>query len=116
MVDHSIDTGAKKALVVLRAGLAMRSEKGRAIRLEDCQCIGLKVCEQVNGETIASDLEGIFKQAGKPEAILKDGDYTLQKGVRLWTERLNKLPGNSQKQRTGSIELSTMLATVGNTS
>lgn len=87
IVDHSIDIGTKKALVVLRVSLATLSEKGRAIRLEDCQCIGLKVCEQVNGETIASDLEGIFKQAGKPEAIIKDGDYTLQKGVRLWTEK-----------------------------
>ena len=47
----------------------------------------MKVCERVNGESIARDLEGIFNQAGKPKAIIKDGDYTLQKGVRLWTEK-----------------------------
>jgi hypothetical protein len=32
-------------------------------------------------------LEEIFHQAGKPTAIIKDGDYTLQKGVRLWSEK-----------------------------
>jgi hypothetical protein len=77
IIDHSIDIGTKKALVVLRVNVDTLSKRGAAIRLEDCECIGLKVCEQVNGNTIALDLE----------AIIKDGDYTLQKGVRLWSEK-----------------------------
>jgi len=36
---------------------------------------------------MVKDLEGIFSQAGKPKAIIKDGHYTLQKGVRLWSEK-----------------------------
>lgn len=32
-------------------------------------------------------MEAIFTQAGAPKAIIKDGDYTLQKGVKLWTEK-----------------------------
>lgn len=87
IIDHSIDIGTKKALVVLRVSVAALSLRGSAIQLADCECIGLKVCERVNGETIAQDLEGIFSQAGKPKAIIKDGDYTLQKGVRLWSEK-----------------------------
>lgn len=87
IIDHSIDIGTKKALVVLRVPVAALSLRGSAIQLADCQCIGLKVCEQVNGESIAQDLEAIFDQAGKPKAIIKDGDYTLQKGVRLWSEK-----------------------------
>ena len=67
--------------------MAALSKRGAAIQLEDCECIGLKVCERVNGESIARDLEEIFNQAGKPKAIIKDGDYTLQKGVRLWSEK-----------------------------
>ena len=86
IIDHSIDIGTKKALVVLRVNVAALSQRGAAIQLEDCECIGLKVCERVNGESIARDLEEIFNQAGKPKAIIKDGDYTLQKGVRLWSE------------------------------
>jgi hypothetical protein len=87
IIDHSIDIGTKKALVVLRVSVAALSQRGTAIQLEDCECIGLKVCERVNGESIAQDLEEIFNRAGKPKAIIKDGDYTLQKGVRLWSER-----------------------------
>ncbi len=86
IIDHSIDIGTKKALVVLRVPADALSRRKSAIRLEDCECIGLKVCEQVNGESIAADLAGIFKLAGSPAAILTDGDSTLQKGVRLWTE------------------------------
>jgi len=87
IIDHSIDIGTKKALVVLRVPVVALSLRGSAIQLADCECIGLKICERVNGESIAQDLEGIFSQAGKPKAIIKDGDYTLQKGVRLWSEK-----------------------------
>jgi hypothetical protein len=86
IIDHSIDIGTKKALVVLRVSVDALSKRGTALQLQDCECIGLKVCEQVNGNSIALDLEEIFTQAGKPKAIIKDGDATLQKGVRLWSE------------------------------
>ena len=86
IVDHSIDIGTKKALVVLRVGLDALSNRGGAIRLEDCECIGLKVSEAVNGEIVARDLEEIFMCAGTPKGIVKDGDPALRKGVRLWSE------------------------------
>ena len=87
IIDHSIDIGTKKALVVLRVPLTALAMRGSAICLEDCECVGLKISERVNGETVAADLESIFAQAGLPAAIVKDGDYTLNKGVRLWQGR-----------------------------
>ena len=63
------------------------SQRGRAIQLKDCECMGVKISETVNGETLSLELEEIFNQAGSPAAIIKDGDYTLQKGVRLWSEK-----------------------------
>jgi hypothetical protein len=87
IIDHSIDIGTKKALVVLRVSVAALPERGGAIRLEDCECIGLTVREEVTGETIAEDLQAIFSRAGAPKAIIKDGDCSLQKGVELWTEK-----------------------------
>lgn len=86
IIDHSIDIGTKKVLVVLRVPVDVLANKGAAIQLQDCECIGLKVCEQVNGDSIALDLTTIFNQAGVPAAIIKDGDYTLGKGVRLWSD------------------------------
>lgn len=87
IVDHTIDIGTKKALVVLRVKLDTLSNKGSAIQLADCECIGLKLCETVNGETIAADLREIFKQAGNPKAIISDCDASLQKGIRLWSDQ-----------------------------
>ncbi len=87
IIDHSIDIGTKKALVVLRVTTEALSKRGKAIQLKDCECIGLKIADTVNGESISVELEAIFNQAGRPDAIIKDGDYTLQKGVRLWSQQ-----------------------------
>jgi len=87
IIDHSIDIGTKKALVVLRVPLTALATRGSAICLEDCECIGLKISDQINGETVAEDLKAIFTQAGCPTAIIKDADHTLQKGVSLWQEK-----------------------------
>jgi hypothetical protein len=86
IIDHSIDIGTKKALVVLRVTLDALSRRGSAICLEDCECIGLKVSEKVDGENVSRDLEQIFSQAGRPDAIIKDCDRTLHKGVMLYQE------------------------------
>jgi hypothetical protein len=86
IIDHSIDIGTKKALVVLRVTLDALSKRGGAIRLEDCECIGLKISETVNGESVARDLGEVFMRAGTPQCIVKDCDATLRKGVRLWSE------------------------------
>jgi len=84
IIDHSIDIGTKKALVVLRVPLHKWSG---ALRRSDCECIGLDVAETVNGETIRDALTPIFQQAGCPVGIIKDGDATLNKGIRLWREQ-----------------------------
>jgi len=66
IIDHSIDIGTKKALVVLRVKLDALLKRGAAIRLVDCECIGLTIREKVNGEIVAADLEAIFMRAGTP--------------------------------------------------
>jgi hypothetical protein len=87
IIDHSIDIGCKKALVVLRVPVAALAARGSAIELSDCECIGLKVSERVNGELIALDLNTIFAQSGTPVAIISDTDATLQKGIRLYSQK-----------------------------
>jgi len=87
IIDHSIDIGTKKALVVLRVTLKALSQRGAAIQLKDCECIGLKISETVNGKTIARELDTIFAQSGRPKAIIKDCDATLNKGTRLYSEK-----------------------------
>lgn len=90
VVDHSIDIGVNKVLVVLRVPLPALAERGSAIRLEDCECIGLQVTEHTDGETVSQALRTIFACAGDPVAIIKDGGKDLNKGVRLWRESEGK--------------------------
>ncbi len=90
IMDHSITLGLKKVLVVLRVPLDKLNNKGSAIGLKDCQCIGIDVSEKTDGETIASALSGIFEKAGDPAAILKDGGPDLARAVKLWKEAEDK--------------------------
>ncbi|QCW81546.1 hypothetical protein EQU24_04225 [Methylotuvimicrobium buryatense] len=90
IIDYSIDIGTKKALVVLRVKTQSLRQRGSAIQLQDCECIGLKVRETVNHQTVCQDLEDIFAIAGVPQAIVKDCDYTLAKGVRHWSAKQGK--------------------------
>lgn len=76
--------------MVLRVSLDALSKRGSAIQLKDCRCIGLSVAGTVTGGTVAKDLDGIFTRAGHPRAIIKDCGATLQKGVRLWSEKQTK--------------------------
>ena len=57
IIDHSINIGTKKLLVVLRVEISVLSDRGRAISLEDCECIGMKICEVVNGDTVSKDFK-----------------------------------------------------------
>ena len=90
IMDYSIDIGVKKALVVLRVPVDALAERGAAIQLEDCECIGLRVCEHTDGETVAKALTEIFAISGDPLAIVKDGGSDLAKGVDLWKLREGK--------------------------
>jgi len=92
IVDHSIDIGTKKALVVLRVKMDSLSKRKQAICLEDCECIGLSISDCVKGESISLDLDKVFSQAGNPKAIIKDNDRTLHKGVRLYIEKQDTTP------------------------
>lgn len=87
LIDCSIDVGTRKALVVLRIPLSTLQSKHGAIGLEDCECIGLEVSHKWNGQLIFEALTIIFKKAGLPLAIIKDGGTDLNKGVELFCEQ-----------------------------
>ena len=87
IIDCSIDIGTRKALVVLRVLLSALESKQGAIGPRDCQCIGLEVTHQWNGQLVSEALGRIFAKAGMPKAIIKDGGSDLNKGVRLFCEQ-----------------------------
>jgi hypothetical protein len=90
IIDHSINIGTKKLFVVLRIKVDVLYKRDKAVSLEDCECIGLKICDVVNGESVKEDIEEVFKISGNPDAIIKDTDYTLNKGVTLYNKSQEK--------------------------
>lgn len=90
IIDHSINIGTKKVMVVLRVTVDALSKRGSATQLKDVECIGLTVHETINGDVIRADLEKIFTKAGAPRAIIKDDDATLNNGVCQWSESQSK--------------------------
>ncbi len=90
IIDYSLAIGRNKVLVVLRVPLTKLREKGKAITLEDCECVGLKIHASVTGEVVSAALESIFKQTGDPVALLKDKGSDLARGVSLWKENNHK--------------------------
>ena len=90
IIDHSIDIGVKKVLVVLRVPVGLLEEKGQALNLSDCECIGVHVSEKTDYETIAKQLTETFSRSGAPAAIVKDNAGNLSKGVGHW-KKLSKI-------------------------
>src|SRR5690606_7659371 len=64
IMDHSIDIGVKKVLVVLRVPLNALLKRGSAVTLEDCECIGIHVSEKSTGVDVTEALTEIFKISG----------------------------------------------------
>ncbi|WP_219340011.1 hypothetical protein [Spartinivicinus marinus] len=86
IMDHSIVIGVKKVLVVLRVPIKVFAKKGQALTLSDCECIGLKVSEKTDADTITQQLVSIFELAGSPAVIVKDQAGNLSKGVSQWKQ------------------------------
>ena len=70
--------------MVLRIPLGALQKKQAAIGLEDCECIGLEVSHKWNGQLVFEALTRVFKTAGLPVAIIKDGGTDLNKGVDIF--------------------------------
>lgn len=87
VIDHSIDIGVKKILVVLRVTLDHFANSTGAPTLKDCECIGLCIAEKNDYKTVAQQLEDIFSLSGNPTLVIKDGAGNLAKGVNLWKEK-----------------------------
>jgi len=71
ILDHFIDIGTKKVLVVLRVPVDALFRRGQAIQLKDCECIGIKISETVNGTSIAQELKDILTKRVHQKQLLK---------------------------------------------
>ena len=88
ILDASIGLGRGKILTLLALDIEHYIKNPmNAPTLKQVKCIAVSVSHSWTGETIASLLEKVIAQLGKPKGYLKDGGTDLGKAVRLLNEK-----------------------------
>ncbi len=80
IVDHSIQLGVEKCLVILGVRLSESTVPG-VLRYEDVEPIELVPVKHSNGEVVYQQLEAAASKTGIPREIVADGGSDLKAGI-----------------------------------
>lgn len=86
IVDHSIQIGTVKLLVILGCPLARVPFGERALAMSDLSLIALVPMEQSTGDLVERELEVAALRTGRPAQIASDSGSDLLKGIRQYRE------------------------------
>lgn len=95
LIDHTIQIGPLKLLVILGCPLADIPFGERATQLADWQLVALVPMEKSNGAAVDTELEKAIQRTGAPAQIASDQGSDLLKGVgqfRDWRPRTVHVP------------------------
>lgn len=87
LVDHTVQMGAQKLLVIAGCPLAEVPFGERSLRVSDLSLLGLVPMEQSTGEVVAEALERVVARTGEPRAIVSDQGSDINGGVAAFQER-----------------------------
>jgi hypothetical protein len=86
MMDHTIQLGPWKCLVVLGIRLSTWTADRRPLRHEDMTLLNLTPMEQSSGEQVCQQLQAITARTGVPRAVLSDGGTDLKRAMELFQQ------------------------------
>lgn len=81
LVDHTIQIGTQKLLVILGCPLDQVPFGQRALHLSDLQLVALVPMEKSNAATVEAELETAARRTGAPRLIVSDQGSDLRKGI-----------------------------------
>jgi hypothetical protein len=82
LIDHTIQIGSQKILVILGCPMDQVPFGQRALQLSDLQLIALVPMEQSNGDAVERELEqAALQRTGVPRLIVSDQGSDLLKGI-----------------------------------
>jgi len=81
IVDHVMQTGAEKCLVIVGLKLSAVPAVGEYLTHADVEPLAVYPVTQSNGEIVYQQLEEVRKQTGVPREILSDRGSDLDKGI-----------------------------------
>lgn len=86
-IDHSVQAGSTRCLLILGIRLGKLPPAGEPLRHQDMEPIALLPVEQSTKEIVDQQLEDTVAVTGVPRAILDDHGSDLHGGVKLFRER-----------------------------
>jgi len=86
IVDHVVQLGQEKCLVIVGMRLSAVPVEGEYLTHADVEPIAICPVPQSNGEIVYQQLEAARKQTGVPREILSDQGSDLHKGIRQFCE------------------------------
>jgi hypothetical protein len=86
IVDHVVQTGQEKCLLIVGIRLSAMPAVGEYLTHADVEPIAIYPVTQSNGEIVYQQLEKARKQTGVPREILSDQGSDLHKGIRQFCQ------------------------------
>jgi hypothetical protein len=90
ILDHTIEYGNKKCLVVLAVSLELFRKQKHKLTHQDMEVAAIEVTNCSTGDDIAVILGNISSESGAPVQIVSDGASNLKKGIKQFQEKLTK--------------------------
>ncbi len=81
LVDHTIQIGTQKILVILGCPMDQVPFGQRALQLSDLQLVALVPMEKSNAALVEAELEQAVQRTGRPRLIVSDQGSDLRKGI-----------------------------------
>ena len=94
MMDHTVQLGPWKCLVIVGIRLSVWQSLERPLRHEDLSLLNLMPMKAANKEAVAQQLERTSTACGPPAAVLSDEGTELKGGMAIFRQQL---PGNRPK-------------------
>jgi hypothetical protein len=89
VIDHTIEFGTKKCLVILAVSHEVFNhvvfrDNTYNLRHEDMQVARINITENATGEQVADVLKELKEETGSPAQIVSDNGSNIKKGVRIF--------------------------------
>lgn len=86
ILDHTIQVGPHKALLVLGVQLGDLNRNNFELGHQDVRVLTLEICEQSNAEKVLEALEEIKAQIGEPRLLVSDSGSDIKKAAGLFCD------------------------------
>ena len=87
ILDHTVQSGTQKGLVILGVPMAQLNETGYNLSHQDTQVLKIIIDNHSTGEMIVQYLDDLSEEVGVPMQIISDHGSDIKKGIELFCEK-----------------------------